>query len=54
MSQLKKFYPNDDVASVYNNLLHKFGIAATNIKLISEGNDRDYFSRDFEIILCKY
>ena len=54
MSQLKKFYPNDDLAFAYNDLLHKFGIAATDIKLISEGNDRDYFSGDFEVILCKY
>lgn len=54
MSHLRKLYLSDNLAFVYNDLLHEFGIAAAEVKLISKGNDREYFSSDFENILSKY
>ena len=54
MSHLRKFYLNDDLAFAYNYLLHEFGIAAVDIKFISKGNEREYFSSDFETILSKF
>ena len=54
MSHLRKFYLNANLAFVHNNLLHEFGIEAADIKLISKGNDREYFSSNFERILSKF
>ena len=51
MSHFRKFYLNDDLGFVYNDLLHEFVIAATDIKLISKGNNREYFSSNFEQVL---
>ena len=42
------------MAFVYNDLLEEFGIAAMDIKFIIRGNDREYFSSDFEKILNKF
>ena len=54
MSHLRKFYLNDDLAFVYSDLLHEFGIAAADVKHMTKGNDREYFSSDFERILSKF
>ena len=53
MTHLQKLYLNGDLAFVYNDLLHKFEITAADIKLISKGNDREYFSSNFQMILSK-
>ena len=53
MTHLQKFYLNDDFSFVYNNMSPEFGLAACDIKLVYKGNDKDYFSSDFERILTK-
>ena len=54
MTHVRKFYINDDLALVYNDLLKEFGVAAADIKVLNRGNDREYFSSDFEKFLSKY
>ena len=54
MTHLRKFYINDDLALVYNDLSKEFGVAAADIKVLNRGNDREYFSSNNEKILSKY
>ena len=54
MNHLRKFYLNDDLAFVSNDLSKEFGVAAADIKVLNRGNDREYFSSDFEKNLSKY
>ena len=54
MTHLRKFYINDELAFVYNDLSKEFGVAAADIKVLNRGNDREYFSSYFENILSKY
>ena len=54
MSHLRKFYLNDDLAFVYHDLLHKFGIPAADIKVITKGNERENFPSNFERVLSKF
>ena len=53
MSHLRKFYFNEDLIFIYNNLLNEFGIAASDVKLLYKGNDKDYFASNFEKCLIK-
>ena len=50
MTHLQKFYLIDDLAFVYNDLLHCLEL----LLLISKGKDREYFASDFERILSKF
>ena len=54
MTHLRKCYINDDLGFVYNDLSKEFGIAALDIKVLNRGNNREYFSSNFEKILSKY
>ena len=54
MTHLRKFYINDELAFVYNDLSKEFGVAAADIKVLNRGNDREYFSSYFENFLSKY
>ena len=54
MTHLRKFYLNDDLAFVYNDISKEFGVAAEDIKVVNRGRDREYFSSDFEKILSKH
>ena len=54
MTHLRKFYINDDLAFFYNDLSNEFGVAAADIKVLNRGNDREYFSSNFEKFLSKY
>ena len=54
MIHLRKFYINDELAFVYNDLSKEFGVATADIKVFNRGNDREYFSSYFENFLTKY
>ena len=54
MTHLRKFYLNDDLAFVYNDISKEFGVAAADIKVVNRGKNREYFSSDFEKILSKH
>ena len=54
MIHLRKFYINDELAFVYNDLSKEFGVATADIKVLNRGNDREYFSSYFEKFLTKY
>lgn len=54
MSHLRKFYLNDDLAFVYQDLLHKFGIPAADVKVITIGKERENFPSNFERVLSKF
>ena len=55
MSHLRKYYLNDDLAFIYNDLLHELGVASnSNIEVLYKGSDREYYASDFEKCLDKY
>ena len=55
MSHLRKYYLNDDLAFIYNDLLHELGVASnSNIEVLYKGSDREYYASDFEKCLNKY
>ena len=55
MSHLRKYYLNDDLAFIYNDLLHELGVASnSNIEVLYKGSDRGYYASDFEKCLDKY
>ena len=54
MTHLRNFYINNDLAFVYNDLSKEFEVAAADITVFDRGNDRVYFSSNFEKLLSKY
>ena len=45
MSHLRKYYLNDDLAFIYNDLIHELGVASnSNIEVLYKGSDREYYA----------
>ena len=47
MPHLRKFYFNEVLTLICNDLLNEFGIAASDVTLLYKGNDKDYFASNF-------
>ena len=54
MPYLRRFYCNDDMAFIYNEILKKFGIACSNVYILYNDNDKEYFASDFEKCLSNF
>ena len=54
MPYLRRFYCNDDMAFIYNEILKKFGIACSNVHILYNDNDKEYFASDFEKCLSNF
>lgn len=54
MSHLRKFYLNEDLGFIYNDLLHEFETAASDVMVLYKGNDKEYLASDFEKYLSKF
>ena len=46
-------YCGEDFLFVYNNASGEFGVASTSTKLLYQGDDKIYFTNDFERLLAK-
>ena len=53
MKSVRKFYLNEDVTFVYNELLQEYRVATADIKLFHKGSNDNYSSSDFEKKLNK-
>ena len=54
LDELRKFYCSEDFLFVSNNASGEFGVASTNAKLLYHGDDKMYFTNDFERPLTKF
>ena len=55
MPYLRRFYCNDGMAFIYNEVLKKFGIACSNVYVLYKGNDKEeYFASDLEKYLLNF
>ena len=54
MLYLRRFYCNDDMAFIYNEILKEFGIACSNAYVLYKGNDKKYFASDFEKCISNF
>ena len=54
MTYLRRFYCNDDMVFIYNEILRESGTACSNVYVLHKDNDKEYFARDFKIYLSNF
>ena len=54
MTYLRRFYCNDDMVFIYNEILRESGTACSNVYVLHKDNDKEYFARDFKKYISNF